>query len=66
MSTIGFTLLFPITSWTTGASIATTYAVATYLRMSYPALVGALVSSLYVTLLARDTPFRTALVRCKV
>lgn len=63
VSTIGFLLVFPITPFTTGASIAVTYAVATYMRMSYSALVVALFSSLYMTLLAQDTPFHTALLR---
>ena len=63
LSTIGFILVFPISAWTTGASIATTYAVTTYMRWSYPALVVALFSSLYMTLLAQETPFHTTLLR---
>ena len=62
-STLGFLLLFPVSAWTTGASIATTYAVATAMRWGYPALVVALFSSLYMTLLAQQTPFDTALLR---
>jgi uncharacterized membrane protein YgaE (UPF0421/DUF939 family) len=61
--TMGFVLLMPITPLTSGASIAVTYAIGAYMRLSPPAMVVALFSSLYMTLLAQDTPFHTALLR---
>lgn len=63
VSTIGYLLFLPNMPVTSALSIATTYAVATYMRMGYPALVVALFSSLYMTLLAQDTLAHTALLR---
>lgn len=62
-STIVYLLFFPISAWTVGAAIATTYAVASWLRWPYATLVVALFSSLYMTILAQDTLLHTAVLR---
>ncbi|MFN3429185.1 MAG: FUSC family protein, partial [Candidatus Sericytochromatia bacterium] len=63
ISTLCFLLVFPINPWTIGASVAATYAVTTRLRWGYSALVVALFSSLYMTLLVQATHVQTGILR---
>lgn len=63
VSTLCFLLVFPINPWTVGAGVAATYAVTTRLRWGYSALVVALFSSLYMTLLVQATHIQTVILR---